>query len=882
MNSETVQQNDDATCEPDSSESETLHGVSSQKTRPHWPVSLLASSVSILNTLLPIVLVRILPPEEIGLFRIFFLYLLAIPTLSFSTGIINGFAFWSGQSEVRTRALHLSVTLLLCIAMLTSFVLALLATPLSRALEWNTSETLLLAFSAFGAIAGTAFEELAISAGYIWYGALFYAGFEIMRTLAIVVTAISYTHLAPVLLCHAIMSTLKVVAGLALGYRLGIIRLGFDKGVMQRVIRYALPVSCAGFLHLIVNYLDKFTLSTILSRSDFALYSIGCLSLGPLLVVEHSITRVLIPQLALWIGNKDDRIAASLYNSAARQLGLFFIPATFGLILFAEPIVLLLYTETYRASANVLKVYALWYLVLIVPFDAVARAKGDSRWPLITFAKLAFFSLPATLFFTYIFGAFGALCTLIVSNVTLRIATIRYSLAHTTWKLSHMIPYRSWLLMTVFCAAGSALALLFNPLFTSPIVWFLTFAAIGLLSVIIAGIAIDNQAHPASPRVLMLVQSLQTGGIERMVTHLSIALSKDTRYTPFVIAYDHHADNSLVDQLSANNIRVITRTKTKGFSFKLLLFLLKFVFSEDIGVIHVQDLGGLIYGSIVKILSINRVRVILTQHSFVHLGRHRRYRLYEKVFTYFADRISVVAQPLMTAYTDLGITTDRIVYIPNGVNFPETIYSDRNERVSMRGQLVKSHAIDANLQNSVWILYLARIFPQKGQDNCLNLWSMLPENIRTKACLLFVGPPADKAYDQVLKTQAEGLPDSSRILFLGATNDPFSWLNVADIYISCSEYEGMPLSCIEAVGAGLPTLLSDIPGHLFLSEYAVLFDLKDPSQGAAKLSHLVEQSSAAGSSLKNNWHKVEQLRNTFSFKTMVAKYVDLYESVQPT
>jgi glycosyltransferase involved in cell wall biosynthesis len=145
-----------------------------------------------------------------------------------------------------------------------------------------------------------------------------------------------------------------------------------------------------------------------------------------------------------------------------------------------------------------------------------------------------------------------------------------------------------------------------------------------------------------------------------------------------------------------------------------------------------------------------------------------------------------------------------------------------------------------------------------------------------------VGPTADAAYGQVLTTQAQGLPDSDRILFLGATSEPFTWLNVADIYISCSEYEGMPLSCIEAVGSGLPTILSDIPGHAFLSEYATLFDLKSPSDGAAHLSRLVEGSSISATSLQDNWNKVEQLRNTFAFKTMVTRYMELYESVQPS
>jgi glycosyltransferase involved in cell wall biosynthesis len=159
---------------------------------------------------------------------------------------------------------------------------------------------------------------------------------------------------------------------------------------------------------------------------------------------------------------------------------------------------------------------------------------------------------------------------------------------------------------------------------------------------------------------------------------------------------------------------------------------------------------------------------------------------------------------------------------------------------------------------------------------------LLPEATRSKACLLFVGPTADEAFDRELKNQAASAPDSNRILFLGATNEPFSWLNVADIYISCSEYEGMPLSCIEAVGSHLPSLLSNIPGHAFLSEYVTLFNLDAPAEGAECLARLIAQSLTSVAPSQDNRDRVEQLRNTFSFKTMVGKYVELYESVQPS
>jgi O-antigen/teichoic acid export membrane protein/glycosyltransferase involved in cell wall biosynthesis len=830
------------------------------------------------------VLVRILSPDEIGLFRIFFLYLMALPTFSLASGLLNGLAYWSGQ-DTRKNAINTSVSLLLTIATLATIVLACSYHTISTLFGWQSYESILFALATFGAIAGTVFEETAISSGLIWHGALYYACYEFVRTFCIVITAMYYKDLSAVLVCHTLLSTLKVIIGIALGSRLNILQVTLNSKIIRQILNYAIPVSLAALLNLIVNYFDKFTLSAILNRTDFAIYSIGCLSLGPILVVEHSITRVLIPQLAACFGQGNCLQAARLYSTAVRQLGLVFIPSTVGLILFAEPIINLLYTPTYSASSAILKIYALTYLMMLVPFDTVARAKGDSRWPLTTCAKLAFLSLPITLVFTFLHGSYGALFALLLSNVILRVATIQYSHQQTGWDIGVMLPWKPWLLMLIVCLLGSCCALSVQGFFSSKITWFLFFAPVGAIVTAIAGMIINNVFHspPTDRRVLFLVQTLNLGGIERLVTQIAIALKNNTSHTPLVVAYDHSStdNDSLINELKNHNVQIDIGKKPPGFSLNLVFSLVKYVFKNHVDIIHVNDIGGLIYASFVKILTLSRVNIIMTQHSFTHLDRVKRYKIYEKLFSRLVDRITVVNETLIADYVALGMKKENILLIPNGINFPPTCGNlQRSIRINDRDNVLNDQIqIPQPLREAVWILYLARLFPKKGQDNALTLWSTMNPAIRKQACLIFLGPDSHKEYTHQLQTTANRLPDASNIIFAGPISNPFSWLNVADGFISCSEYEGMPLACIEAIGSGLPTLLSNIPGHRFLHEYTTLFDLKDMQDGAHKLEEIIKTALLPERSYQEEWNRSNPLRNYYSFENMLTQYIKLYESL---
>jgi glycosyltransferase involved in cell wall biosynthesis len=51
-----------------------------------------------------------------------------------------------------------------------------------------------------------------------------------------------------------------------------------------------------------------------------------------------------------------------------------------------------------------------------------------------------------------------------------------------------------------------------------------------------------------------------------------------------------------------------------------------------------------------------------------------------------------------------------------------------------------------------------------------------------------------------------------RVHFLGFQKNPYVWLKHADLFVMCSEYEGLPNVLLEALACGCPVIAADCPG----------------------------------------------------------------------
>lgn len=117
--------------------------------------------------------------------------------------------------------------------------------------------------------------------------------------------------------------------------------------------------------------------------------------------------------------------------------------------------------------------------------------------------------------------------------------------------------------------------------------------------------------------------------------------------------------------------------------------------------------------------------------------------------------------------------------------------------------------------------------------------------------------------------------NSQAVTFLGRRSDIKELLNIADVFVSSSESEGLPLAVLEAMSTGNYLCLSDIPQHQeILQEFGnsgVLYQLGDENELAAlfrNTKELLEKSECIG--LQNS---------VFDISVMGRAYRDYYMSV---
>lgn len=104
------------------------------------------------------------------------------------------------------------------------------------------------------------------------------------------------------------------------------------------------------------------------------------------------------------------------------------------------------------------------------------------------------------------------------------------------------------------------------------------------------------------------------------------------------------------------------------------------------------------------------------------------------------------------------------------------------------------------------IVNMGRLSEQKGQWHLIRAMRKVVDSLGNSVKLTIVG---DGEKRESLKALAESLGISENIHFTGFLDDPWSELSKADIYVSSSLWEGLPMALVEAGRCGLPIISTD-------------------------------------------------------------------------
>jgi len=179
----------------------------------------------------------------------------------------------------------------------------------------------------------------------------------------------------------------------------------------------------------------------------------------------------------------------------------------------------------------------------------------------------------------------------------------------------------------------------------------------------------------------------------------------------------------------------------------------------------------------------------------------------------------------MSDYIKSNLKTDNCIVIPNGVNLSNRMREDDN-----RSRFI--------------LLYVGNINSNKGIQVLLDSLIHIRKEFLYQIEVQLVGygdPEFIESLREKIKVHQLKIP----INFLGiiAHDKIMSYYNKSDIYVFPSYQEGMSLSLLEAMGAGLPIIASNINSIncLIKSEFnGLLFEVGNASELASCIERLLE------------------------------------------
>lgn len=262
----------------------------------------------------------------------------------------------------------------------------------------------------------------------------------------------------------------------------------------------------------------------------------------------------------------------------------------------------------------------------------------------------------------------------------------------------------------------------------------------------------------------------------------------------------------------------------RRFSFFALIRLARIVKSENITSIHSHGKGAGVYGRLLGWLTGRPVVHSFHGFHYIHLPPLKRF-MYLLLERLLAKRTAVflnVSVSEQLSCRQAGVLKGaRSVVVPNGVIVP-AVWPKPAVRAGQR-RLV--------------LVNVARHEPEKGVDGVLRIAHELSKlGVEFELWLVGGGRQSAELQEQ---SRFSGLEKNVR--FLGFRDDVSAVLLAADIFVSASHGEGMPLTLLEAMAAGLPSVASDVVGNRDVvedGETGFLFPLGEATKAAEVISRL--------------------------------------------
>ena len=372
-----------------------------------------------LQFVLPVILVRYLTKQEFGDYRLIWL-LAATGLILFPLFLPPSLFYFLPRAAAgdRSKLVGNVFASLFVLGGLSALLLLLLMPILPTSISGLQRYSPLVQIFVGTWILASILDVLPTADGRAEWQACAIIGFAILRTSALAGSAVVSGDVGLVLVVMCGLAMLKV--GLAVLYALFAAHapgLRFDGQLLRIQLQYSLPFAIAdGFFTLRVQA-DQWVVAANFSNSAFALISVASVVLAIGTLIRDPLTNALLPEISSLLGEGNIVGARRLISKGYFLLGFILLPVLGLLILTADDLVELIYTQKYLGAVPLMRIYLLGQMATAFAAGYLLKVFGYGRQAAMFSAVLLVLSISLSIIGVNLFGLAGALAGSTVSLV---------------------------------------------------------------------------------------------------------------------------------------------------------------------------------------------------------------------------------------------------------------------------------------------------------------------------------------------------------------------------------------------------------------------------------------------------------------------------------
>lgn len=350
--------------------------------------------------------------------------------------------------------------------------------------------------------------------------------------------------------------------------------------------------------------------------------------------------------------------------------------------------------------------------------------------------------------------------------------------------------------------------------------------------------------------VVQIIPMFGLAGAEIMCENLTYELVKLGHKVTVISLYDYHS--AITERLENARVDIRYLGKKRGLDLSIIRKIKRVLKETKADVVHTH-LYSIEYAVPAAILAGVKHRVH-TVHNIAEKENGRNARKLNKFFFKHCHVVPVALSELIkdSIVREYKLSKDKIPVIFNGIDLsrciPKTEYS-----------------VNGNFK----ILHIGRFSEQKNHIGLVRAFKLFHDK-HIDSELWLIGDGEKKTEIERYVADNELI---SSVKFFGLQSNVYGYLHEADIFTLPSNYEGIPMTLIEAMGTGLPIVATAVGGvpDMLNNGMAILCanNINDISEGFDTYYRNVCKRKEFGK-------KVIEHSETFSSKKMVERYIDVY------